>query len=336
MRILVTGAAGFIGYHLSLLLLKQGHDLVGVDAFTNYYSPDLKRRRLEEISRSVVSPLKFVELDLSAPTSLEDAQLGEFDAIIHLAAQPGVRLLRTQFNLYLQNNLCATGNVFDFAQRIQSEYVLYASSSSVYGEAAALPFRESEKSLQPKSLYGATKLATEILAQGYAISTGLRVRGLRFFTVYGPFGRPDMAYFRLAAAALKTWDFELTGDGSVQRDFTYVDDTVNSVSLLLDDLLIKPEGFHDVVNVGGGQSRSMRELIAITESVTQSDFKIRTLDSFPADLSTTEADFSYLESITKQRPRITLEDGISRLLEWASLPEFRPHLRSWITGGKDG
>jgi UDP-glucuronate 4-epimerase len=332
-RILVTGVAGFIGYHLSLSLLRDGHDVVGVDALTDYYNVGLKRCRLDELTKNTPKQPRIENLDISEPDALDHLKLGPLDAVIHLAAQPGVRLPQDQFHRYLSHNLQATGNVLDFAQRTGVSAVLYASSSSVYGDTARLPFTESERLLSPNSLYGSTKLATEVLASGFARSTGLRTRGMRFFTVYGPMGRPDMAYFRLVAAALGEWEFELTGDGSIRRDFTYVDDTVLSVNLLLDDLLSRPEGFSDLVNVGGGQSRSMRELIDAVQSATGHEVSYGATDNIAADMAATEADFTYLESLTSQKPKIALEDGIREVVRWASLPDNRSQLRAWISSG---
>jgi UDP-glucuronate 4-epimerase len=260
-RILVTGAAGFIGSHLCSTLIRDGHHVTGIDSLTDYYSIDLKRRRLTELSLLDAHKFRSETVDLSLVGGLDGSRLGKHDALVHLAAQPGVRLPPEQFHKYLRHNLQATGNVLDFAQRHDIDTVLLASSSSVYGDSATLPFAESDLNLRPTSLYGASKLACEVLAAGYSSASGLRTRAMRFFTVYGPWGRPDMAYFRLVAAALGQWNFELTGDGSIRRDFTYV------------------------------------------------------------------------ESITEQRPQIRLEDGIGRVVAWASDPDNLSRIGKWIGSG---
>ena len=324
MRVLMTGAAGFIGTHLRARLIAEGHRVVGLDDFTPYYSPDLKSDR-QELVGGVPDILR---MDLTQ--QIEDAAVQEdVGAVVHLAAQPGVRLPVNLYSRYVDANLVALNRVLEFAAR-RGVPVLYASSSSVYGDGTPTPFAESAGDLVPTSFYGATKLAGEHLARSYCRSAGIAARGMRYFTVYGPWGRPDMAYFRLIAAGLGEWDFTLTGTSTIRRDFTYIDDTVTSTIALLMDLLQRPAGHHDVVNVGGGQSRTMGDLISVTAEATGQSLKVNQGASVAADMAATEADFGLLQHLTHQHPSITLEEGIERCFSWASRPDIRPRLRAWI------
>lgn len=325
MRILVTGAAGFIGTHLRARLIAEGHRVIGLDDFTTYYSPDLKSDRQELVGDSGPD---IGHLDLTLPIS--DATVQEdVEAVVHLAAQPGVRLPVNLYSRYVDANIVALNRVLEFAAR-RGVPVLYASSSSVYGDSTPTPFVESAGDLAPTSFYGVTKLAGEQLARSYCRSADISARGMRYFTVYGPWGRPDMAYFRLIAAGLGEWGFTLTGNSTIRRDFTYVDDTVTSTIALLIDLLQRPAGHHDVVNVGGGQSRTMGDLIAVTSTASGRSFEVQQGESVPADMAATEADFGLLDHLTHQHPSITLEEGIERCFSWASRPDIRPRLRAWI------
>ena len=329
MRVMVTGAAGFIGTHLSRALLNAGADVIRIDSFTDYYSPALKRARQEALEAGTEQPL-ILEVDLTKPLHRGLGDHDPIDAIIHLAAQPGVRLPVAHFGRYVQANILALSNVFDFAATLGIPHVLYASSSSVYGDTTSLPFCEAALDLDPSSFYGSSKLAGELLASGYCQSGAVSARGMRYFTVYGPWGRPDMAYFRLIASALGEWRFTLTGSPTIRRDFTFVEDTISSTIALLEDLLTRPAGHHDVVNVGGGNSRTMGELIEAVAALTGAPLSIEQGDPIAADMAATEADFGYLEAVTGQRPRVPLEVGLERCLAWASREDVKPKLRAWI------
>lgn len=329
MRVLVTGAAGFVGTHLVAELLARRDSVVSLDDFTPYYSPDLKRAR-QSLLDDLGTPHQIIPVDLSRPISRVIASDDPIDAIVHLAAQPGVRLATDRYGRYVQSNLVALANVFDFALASGIPRVLYASSSSVYGDETPTPFTENAASLRPTSFYGSTKLAGEEIARAYCRTGGVSARGMRYFTVYGPWGRPDMAYFRLIAAALGQWGFTLTGTPAIRRDFTFVEDTVASTIALLDDLFARPPGHHDVVNVGGGQSRTMGELIGTVESLSGATLAVAQGQPVAADMAATEADFGLLETITGQHPQVSLEAGLDRCLAWASRPDIRPHLRAWI------
>lgn len=328
MRVMVTGAAGFIGTHLTQRLLAEGESVIRVDNLSDYYSPDLKVVR-QSILEGDSEAEGLIDVDLSNAASLSSVT-AEVDVIVHLAAQPGVRLPPTLFNRYVTANLVALNNVFSFANERGVPHVLYASSSSVYGDGTPTPFVETAHSLSPTSFYGSTKLAGEELAKAYCRSTSVTARGMRYFTVYGPWGRPDMAYFRLIAAALGQWDFTLTGASSIRRDFTYVDDTVSSTLALMKDLVARPTGQNDVVNVGGGQSRTMADLITAVEAISGTSLNIAQGASLEADMAATEADFARLETLTGEHPRVSLEEGLERCLSWATRDDIKPRLRAWI------
>ena len=230
MSILITGASGFIGAHLSRLLISQKKKVVLCDNFSDYYSVDLKKSRVSELLSS--SPEFVAQIDLLDRNAFKDL-INKFQptAIIHLAAQPGVRLSFNQYEIYLRNNILAFNNVLAACVEHEINNLVYASSSSVYDDSSDTAFNEKFTKLRPRSFYGLTKKWNEEAATHFSEKYGIRTRGLRFFTAYGPWGRPDMAYFRLMASALKQHDFTLFGDGSVKRDFTFIDDLCLRIDL---------------------------------------------------------------------------------------------------------
>jgi UDP-glucuronate 4-epimerase len=253
LTVLVTGAAGFIGSAVANALRRSGLEILAVDNFTDYYARDLKELRVQQLLES--NSVEFKYCDLSSDISVRDLfKSKKISKVFHLAAQPGVRISSRQTERYTQDNLVAFVNVLNQAKRFNVTDFLYASSSSVYGNSSEISFNERNSTPRPTSLYGATKLSNEIIASSASRETGIRTRGLRFFTVYGPWGRPDMVYFRIGASVLIGKEFTLNGDGSLLRDFTYIDDVVKSVLLLERQLRIEPIGFADVINIGGGIS----------------------------------------------------------------------------------
>jgi UDP-glucuronate 4-epimerase len=228
MRILLTGAAGFIGSHLTGALLDKGHQVSGVDSLNPYYDPALKQARLARLEGR--TGFRFVKADLAKADELAAAGEGSYDVIVHLAAQAGVRYALTDPSAYTQSNLVGHHNVLELARRMKGlAHVIYASSSSVYGNDTAAPFSEEARADHPVSYYGATKRAGELLSHSYAELFGLPLTGLRFFTVYGPWGRPDMAYWLFTEAILKQKPLKLFGGGLLKRDFTWIDDIVAAV-----------------------------------------------------------------------------------------------------------
>jgi len=327
LRILVTGAAGFIGIHVLKRLVEMEVETHGIDNFSNYYSVDYKKWRLKTLNLEN----KLSTCDVAIFEDLNRA-VSQFkpNYIVHLAAQAGVRLSLERSHLYLDSNIMGFHNVVRCAVANDVEGILYASSSSVYGDSTPTPYKESYLALNPRSIYGATKLANEVFSRIYAESLKLRFRGLRFFTVYGPLGRPDMAYFRLAVAALGQKSFTLFGDGSIQRDFTFIDDVVESTLGLLQDLSIRKPGYNDVVNVGGGRPIAMNRLIDLFSQYRASPIEINKASENKLDSQVTMADNSYLKSILGNLEFTDLEFGIEKLMAWADDKKVSPNLLQWI------
>ena len=327
MKVLVTGAAGFIGSHLAASLNVLGHQVLCVDNFSDYYAPDFKKMRVSEI----LTNLDIETIDISRRSDVSKL-FGDFkpDSVIHLAAQAGVRLPVSNYDNYVRDNLLGFSNVAIVASELKVQNFLYASSSSVYGDRALIPYTENEKNLKPNSFYGATKLSNEILASTLSHQTGMRMRGLRFFTVYGPWGRPDMAYFRLISNALVDAPYKLFGDGSIKRDFTYIDDTVKTTIDLFQNLLKQEKGFSDVVNVGGGSPRSINELIQVIGEISNKNIVFENHDPDLADVAITSANSAYLQSLIGNRAFTSLEMGIDQTYAWASRKEISKNLLHWV------
>jgi UDP-glucuronate 4-epimerase len=299
MRYVVTGAAGFVGSHLAEALVAAGHDVVGIDCFTDYYDPAEK----EENARG----LDVRRLDL-AETELE---LDGVDGVFHLAAQAGVRSFGDVFPLYVRRNLVATQRVFETAAAAGVR-VVFASSSSVYGEAEAYPTRE-DAVPRPISPYGITKLGCEHLARAYGVGFGLDAVALRYFTVYGPRQRPDMFFRRVCDALVTGSSFEIYGTGEQSRSFTEVGDAVAATVAAMERA---PAG--SVYNVGGGDEASMLEAIALLERISGRTLALRRVDAARGDVSRTKADVTRIREALGWEPATSLEDGLIRMWSWAS------------------
>lgn len=333
MRAIVTGSSGFIGSALSEKLLDLGWEVIGIDSHSNYYSVSLKERRLANLKQK--SNFNFLLLDLS--------NNGEFsnilkdlkpDAVFHLAAQAGVRIPTEQIEKYVSSNLVGFSNVLQACVSQEIPNLLFASSSSVYGDHAAIPYSEKEINLKPNSFYGGTKLANEILAGTLASSSKTKIRGMRFFTVYGPMGRPDMAYFRIISSLLAGTKFELYGNGTVERDFTFIDDCVNMISLLEAELRNRNEGFFDVVNIGGGHPTSMNSLISIAQNLLGIELEYEIGLPNEKDVYRTMADSKYLLNLVGDKPRTSLEAGIQMTIDWAKKSSSKQELISWVNSSR--
>jgi UDP-glucuronate 4-epimerase len=329
MKVLVTGAAGFIGSHVFKRLRELDFEVQGIDNFSPYYSVEYKQRRLENLGIRLNTDL--INCDISDYEHLESI-LSSFKPlyIIHLAAQAGVRLSLNNSNSYISANVVGFNNVVRAGVNNGIEGILYASSSSVYGDSTPTPYKESSMTLRPKSIYGVTKLSNEIFAEIHSKSSGLSLRGLRYFTVYGPWGRPDMAYFRIAASALGQGNFTLFGDGSISRDFTYIDDVVDNTIALFQDLVKRDKGFHDLINIGGSRPLEMNYLINLISKISDTHLEILRSEESLLDSRATMADNSYLKSILGEIRFTDLESGVENLMNWAKRDEIKLNLLKWI------
>jgi UDP-glucuronate 4-epimerase len=299
MRYVVTGAAGFVGSHLAETLVAAGHDVVGVDCFTDYYDPAEKEQN--------ASGLDVRRLDLA-----EDVlELDGVDGVFHLAAQAGVRSFGDVFPVYVRRNLVATQRVFE-AAAAAGVRVVFASSSSVYGEAEAYPTPE-DAVPRPISPYGITKLACEQLARAYERGFGLDAVVLRYFTVYGPRQRPDMFFRRVCDALTVGGSFEIYGTGEQSRSFTEVGDAVAATIAAMERA---PAG--SLYNVGGGDEASMLEAIALLERISGRTLALRQVDAARGDVSRTKADVTRIREALGWEPATSLEDGLVRMWSWAS------------------
>ena len=333
MRILVTGAAGFIGSALCEQLMLSNHEVTAVDNFTDYYDVSLKRLRVKEL----LSPLNLevLNLDICDQSKVEKIIASSNpEVVIHLAAQAGVRLSVSESRKYVDSNLVGFSNVLISTIEKKVPKFLYASSSSVYGDKAEIPYSESEPNLHPNSFYGSTKLANELLVPTLVKNSKTVARGLRFFTVYGPWGRPDMAYFRMIANAIVGTEFNFFGDGSIERDFTFINDAVRSVINLTLELEGRQPGFSDVVNLGGGRPLSMNYLLEIVGSLTGKKVSFERYDTNLNDARKTMSDPSYIQKLISSKPSTKLEDGISMTIDWASRKEIASNLDKWVKSVK--
>lgn len=327
MRILVTGAAGFIGSHLSASLVEEGHEVLGIDNFNNYYATDLKNQRVKSLIRDKLE-IKTIELSdyLRINRLVETFQPS---AVIHLAAQAGIRIPKKNYSNYVESNLVGFTNISLSVLANEVPSLVYASSSSVYGRMAKVPYVESEPNISPLSFYGVTKFANELMAESIFRDSTTRARGLRFFTVYGPWGRPDMSYFRIANSALNGEPFNLFGDGSIKRDFTFVSDVVENAKLLLKELSSRPAGHSDVVNIGGGNPVSITKLISTVEGITGKKIEINYGSQSKMDLTETMSSTEKINALLGQRSFTHVEEGMEKFIEWCHEKEILRNLTNW-------
>lgn len=329
MKYLVTGAAGFIGSHLCRLLATDSENqIVGVDNFSDYYSPSLKRLRATEFLRS--DRIDFIEGDFAEPHFINRVvQKFRPETVLHLGAQAGVRLQPARYHDYVHSNEVGFGRVLVSVIQNDVKNFVYASSSSVYGDKATIPLCETEKSLNPSSFYGTTKLSNEIQASSMAQKFGFRARGLRFFTVYGPWGRPDMAYFRIIASLIHGERFRQFGDGSIKRDFTFVDDNIRITYELANELASHPPGFSDIVNIGGGNPYSLIDLIDELERYFPERLQVDVEKADTSDVRVTHASTNYLSTLIDNPTFTTLSDGLVETIKWSREKGIVENLVEW-------
>lgn len=313
--VLVTGAAGFIGFHVSEALLARGDQVVGLDNMNDYYDVRLKEAR---VARLRARPgFRFSRSDLADAEAVDRAFLAQpIDAVVHLGAQAGVRYSLHNPAAYIQSNIVGTMSVLEACRHHVVRHLVYASSSSVYGANQKVPFATTDVTDSPVSLYAATKKATELMAYSYSHLYGIRATGLRFFTVYGPWGRPDMAPFLFTSAILEGRPIKVFNGGDLRRDFTYIDDIVECVARVLDRPPSDGEVPHALYNIGNNQPVELRRFIAAIEAATGRTAEQELLPMQPGDMVETYADIDPLVADFGFSPDTTIEDGMKSFVAW--------------------
>lgn len=315
-RVLITGAAGFIGMHTSIRFLNNGWNVDGLDNMNDYYSVELKKKRVKEImnaARKSSSTFRLFENDLNS-NIWNELSAQEYDAVVHLAAQAGVRYSISNPRSYLESNILGFQSVIEFVESQSINRFVYASSSSVYGKSSVQPFTENEACNEPESYYAATKKCNELMAQSYFKTKGLKSVGLRFFTVYGPWGRPDMAPFIFAKAALNNEVIKVFNHGNQKRDFTYISDIVEGIFLSI-------ANFHkikgsEIFNIGYGSPAGLMDFINLIESTLGRELKKSYEEAQLGDVEVTYADTHKLESTFGYSAKVGLAEGVSNFIEW--------------------
>ena len=315
--VLVTGAAGFIGSFVAARLAALGWNVVACDNFNAYYAPQLKHERVAALLAPHGVGCRTVELaDAAQAERLFRSTLPSH--VIHLAAQAGVRHSLEQPQAYVASNLVAFANILELCRRYRPQHLVYASSSSVYGDSGKLPFQEDDRCDAPLSFYAATKKANEVMAHSYSHLFSLPATGLRFFTVYGPWGRPDMAYFHFAQKMLNGEPIPVYANGALQRDFTFIGDVVEAVVRVLErpGQTGSAGAPHTLLNVGSGQPVALGDFIAMLEQVLGAKAVKQLLPMQPGDVSATWADTSRLTGLTGYTPSTSLADGLAEFAKW--------------------
>jgi len=322
MAVLVTGAAGFIGSHTARALLERGDDVVGIDNLNDYYDPSLKKARLDTLERQYGNRFRFQRVDFSNANELK--ALADFDSIVHLGAQAGVRYSIEHPEAYVQSNLVGHCNMLELARHRKVRHLVYASSSSVYGGNKSLPFRVEDRVDHPLSMYAATKKADELLSESYASLYRLPSTGLRFFTVYGPWGRPDMAMWIFTKAIFAGEPLPLYNGGEMRRDFTYIDDIVRGVVSCLDspptdDGSPKAGGSiapHALYNIGNSRSEDLMRVVALLEDATGQKALLDPQPMQAGDVKDTFADISAIQRDHGFEPTTSIDEGVPRFVSW--------------------
>lgn len=326
MKTLITGVAGFIGAKAADVLLKAGHDVTGIDNLNDYYDPDLKKDRLKHFTGN--KSLRFVQANIEDQGVIMDLfQTHKFDTVIHLAAQAGVRYSIDNPRAYVQSNLIGTFEILEAARAHPPRHMLLASTSSAYGANTDMPYREIQKADHQMSFYAATKKANESMAHSYAHLYGLPITMFRFFTVYGPWGRPDMAPMKFAKRILAGEPIDVYNHGNMRRDFTYVNDLVHALHLLLgkppnersvsDDFdSLSPVAPFRVVNIGNSAPVELAHFISALETALGKKAIQNLMDMQPGDVPATWADTRLLEALTGYCPRTDIQDGVNALIKW--------------------
>ena len=325
MAVLVTGAAGFIGAATSRALLDRGDEVVGIDNLNDYYDVSLKQARLRQLQQQFGNRFRFERVDFADVEALKSfTDTIEIVGIVHLGAQAGVRYSLENPSAYVQANLVGHCNMLELARHRQARHMVYASSSSVYGSNKSLPFRVEDRVDHPLSLYAATKKADELLSESYSSLYRMPLTGLRFFTVYGPWGRPDMAMWIFTKALFAGEPLPLYNRGEMRRDFTYIDDIVRGIVACLDsppadDGAIKAGGStspHALYNIGNNRSEDLMRVVELLEKATGLKALLSPEPMQPGDVKETFADISAIEQDHSFRPTTGIEEGVPRFVDW--------------------
>jgi UDP-glucuronate 4-epimerase len=325
MTVLVTGAAGFIGMHVAAALLARGERVIGIDNFTPHYSVALKHGRIAELRKQGGDRLAFHDLDFADADALDAALAGaEFDRIVHLGAQPGVRYSLENPRAYVHSNIAGHVNILELARHRGAAHLVYASSSSVYGLRKEMPFRVADRADTPISLYAATKRADELMSETYAHLFRLPQTGLRFFTVYGPWGRPDMAVWKFTEAVMNGRPIDVYNHGDMRRDFTFIDDIVAGVIASLDhppvdDGAVKAGGFttpHRLYNIGNNRPEALMDLIGEIERACGRTAQLNLLPMQDGDVYETYADIGAIAGELGYAPTTPIGVGVPAFVDW--------------------
>ena len=341
MKYLVTGAAGFIGYHLINAILERGDSVVGIDSINDYYDINLKFARLHEagisqsaslwnesVQSSVYQTYRFVRMKLEDKDALQHIfEVERFDYVINLAAQAGVRYSIENPDAYIQSNIIGFFNILEACRFFPVKHLFYASSSSVYGFNEKVPFSENDNVDRPVSLYAATKKSNELMAHSYSHLFGINSTGLRFFTVYGPWGRPDMAMFSFTKAIIEEKEIKVFNSGNLSRDFTYIDDIVEGIMSLINNIekdKYEPiqnnnnskAGYYEIVNIGNNHPEKLMDFIHLLEDSIVKKAIIKYMPMQQGDVFTTYADIDKISSMSSFKPKTKLNEGIVKFVEW--------------------
>lgn len=325
MKILITGAAGFIGFHLIKSLLDRSCSIVGIDNINDYYDPDLKKDRLKLLREQIsIGHFEFIELDLANREAMSTLfSNNNFDVVINLGAQAGVRYSIENPNAYIDSNVVGFLNVLEGCRHSKVKHLVYASSSSVYGMNIKQPFSTDDVVDYPISLYAATKKSNELMAHTYSHLYNIPTTGLRFFTVYGPYGRPDMAYFSFTKKILNGEEIDVFNNGEMQRDFTYIDDIVEGISRIIDkvpniqsSIISSAKAPYKVYNIGNNQPVTLRRFITAIEEACGKAAKENLLPMQPGDVPVTYANVDELINDIDFKPNTSIEEGISKFVSW--------------------
>lgn len=306
-KILVTGCAGFIGFHTCKRLLEEGYNVLGIDNLNEYYDVTLKESRLNILKN--FNNFNFIKLDFS--DSLNELENYEFDIILHLGAQAGVRYSLTNPHIYTKYNIDGTLNLLEFARKKGIDHFIFASSSSVYGNNKKFPFSESDTVNEPISLYADTKRAGELMCYTYNKLFGIKCSCLRFFTVYGPYGRPDMAMFRFVDSILNNKEIELYNYGNMRRDFTFIKDIVDGILKLIETKLD-----YEIINLGNSKPADVKYVLGLIENELVKKANVKLVPIQQGDVPATFSDISKAKELLDWEPKVSVEDGVKEFVKW--------------------